>query len=296
MSIKIFVSHSAIDEKLAGALVDCIFSCMILEDEEVRCTSVPGHKLGIGSDAAQILRDELDETGVVIGLLTGNAIKSSWVLFELGATWGAQKKIQPLIADDINYSDLPGPLTGKHAAKLSEKNDLIQFIAELSSTVKAKTRTPAKIDSAIDRLIKENATYSKIILSSKSPEKVETKINVSEPTISGMKYSELKNILMNEKIKVPPKHSGKDKEFEIDLFSLFIGNHTILGDGLQSNWEHSSAGGFMYNQLGLKLLPFDLVKFEKLPAAQARHFKRIVLSPNGQKFIAHFKRLQNAKE
>jgi hypothetical protein len=70
MTIKIFISHSAADEQLASALVDCVFSCMVLEDEEVRCTSVPGHKLPVGGESARILRDELGESSVVIGLLT----------------------------------------------------------------------------------------------------------------------------------------------------------------------------------------------------------------------------------
>ena len=48
MSIKIFISHAAADEKLATAHVDCIYSCMVPDDDEVRCTSVPGHKLPIG--------------------------------------------------------------------------------------------------------------------------------------------------------------------------------------------------------------------------------------------------------
>ena len=56
MSVKLFISHAAVDEKLATALVDCIYSCMVLDDDEVRCTSVPGHKLPIGGDAATILR------------------------------------------------------------------------------------------------------------------------------------------------------------------------------------------------------------------------------------------------
>ncbi len=56
MSMKIFISHAAADEKLATAHVDCIYSCMVPGDDEVRCTSVPGHKLPIDGDAATILR------------------------------------------------------------------------------------------------------------------------------------------------------------------------------------------------------------------------------------------------
>lgn len=294
MAIKIFLSHSAADVKLATALVDCIFSCMVLEDEEVRCTSVPGHKLPIGGDSTTILRDELSETSVVIGLLTQNALASSWVLFELGATWGAGRKLQPLLADDVDFSELPGPLSGSHAGKLAEKNDLAQFFEELRTAVGATSRSASKIDAAINQLIKENSEYSKISLTAKPPQKVKTKSSIPDPTISGMLYSELKNILSKEKIIVPPPHSGSDEDYETDLLNLFVGNHAAIGDGLQSNWDSESAGGFLYQQVGLKLIPYDLVKFDKLPAAQARYFKRLVLSPSGQKFITHYKRIKNA--
>lgn len=292
MTIKIFVSHAAADEKLASALVDCIFSCMVLEDEEVRCTSVPGHKLPIGGDSSTILRDELSETGVVVGLLTQNSIVSSWVLFELGATWGARKNLQPLLADDVDYSDIPGPLAGCHAGKLAEKNDLTQFFEELRKVIGAKARSSAKIDSAINQLVKANSEYSKISLTPKPPTKVKAKSDLPDPTISGMKFSELKKILEKEKVIIPPPHSGTEEDLESDLLNLFLANYTALCDGLQSNWDSESAGGLLYREVGLKLIPYELVKFDKLPAAQAKHFKRLIISPNGQKFVAHFKRLR----
>jgi len=295
MSIKVFISHAAADEKLATALVDCMFSCMVLDDDEVRCTSVAGHKLPIGGDAATILRDELDNTSVVVGLLTRNAIISSWVLFELGSTWGAQKKIQPLLGDDIDYKDLPGPLSGSHVGKLSDKNDLTQFFGELSSAIDAKPRSPAKIEAAISKLIKENAAYSKISLSPKTPEKITSKSKIPDPTISGMKYSELKQILSNQKLTVPPEITKGDEEVETDVLTLLVLNHTTFSDGIRSDYNSDSAAAFLYRQIGLNIIPYDLVKFDKLPAAQAKFYKLLILSPNGHKFIAHYKRLQNAE-
>jgi len=110
-----------------------------------------------------------------------------------------------------------------------------------------------------------------------------------------MKYSELKNILKNETLVVPVEHSQADEEFEWNLFDALLQNHAVLSDGLQNNWDSESAGTFMYNKIGLRLMPYDLVKFDKLPAAQAKHFKRLILSPNGQKFIAHSKRIKNSE-
>lgn len=49
---KLFISHSSADESLASALVDLLLSSILLEDSDIRCTSVPGHKLPVGSDFA----------------------------------------------------------------------------------------------------------------------------------------------------------------------------------------------------------------------------------------------------
>ena len=285
--IKIFISHAASDEGLASALVNCIYACMILEDEEVRCTSVTGHKLPIGGDTATILRDELANSAVVIGLITRNAIISSWVLFELGATWGAKKKIQPLIANDTDFKDLPGPLVNNHACKLSSKDDLMQFIDELAKAISAKLRTTPKRNSAIDALIKFNKNYSQNTTSS-----FNVLSKIKEPVISGMPYSELVKVLENELLIIPSEITKEKKEREMTLFNAFVSNYEIVSDGVQSNWDNDTVGGYYYRNIALKLLPYDLVKFEKLPAAQAKWFKRLVLSGNGQKFISHYKRIK----
>ena len=64
MRIRVFVSHATKDEALATGPVDVVLSTMVLEGGELRCTSVPGHKLPVGSDTSATLRDELDGTWV----------------------------------------------------------------------------------------------------------------------------------------------------------------------------------------------------------------------------------------
>ena len=67
MPTRVFISHSAADEALASALVDCILSAMIIDDADLRCTSVPGHKLPVGSDFAATLIEDIGDSSVVIG-------------------------------------------------------------------------------------------------------------------------------------------------------------------------------------------------------------------------------------
>ncbi|MDP1929272.1 MAG: toll/interleukin-1 receptor domain-containing protein [Thiobacillus sp.] len=159
--VKIFISHASVDEPLASALVDCIFSSMVLDDSDVRCTSVPGHKLEIGSEFVHAIRTELDESAVVVGVITENAIRSGWVLFELGAAWGAEKKLKPLVSDEVKVAALPGPLSGRHAARLSDESDVLQFLDELATFIAARPRASSKRSKAIDALLAAHTEHLK---------------------------------------------------------------------------------------------------------------------------------------
>jgi hypothetical protein len=294
MAIRIFISHSAKDEKLASAIVDFLQSSLSIADDELRCTSVPGHKLPVGSDSASTLRDNIGESAVVIGLITNASLSSGWVLFELGATWGAKKNLKPLVADDVDFKELPGPLSGQHAAKLSSKGDLSQLIEEISEILGAKRRAAAKATAALDQLLDAHSAHMKSSSSTAPKGRVEARSK--EPQFSGMPFSELMTILNNEKVNIPKQISSEKSGGESSVFTIFVANSPIFSNGLQSNWERDTAGGFLYHEVGLRLLPYGLVQFEKLPAAQAKWFKRLTISPEGNKFILHWNRAVAAQK
>lgn len=289
MPTRIFISHAAADETLASALVDCILSTMIIDDEELRCTSVHGHKLPVGSDFAATLLEDIGDSSVVVGLITRHALASSWVLFELGATWGARKNLKPLVTDEVDLNTLPGPVSGRHVARLSSRGDLNQFLEEVAGTVGAKRRSAAKSTKPMEQLLAAHAEHIKAASATPNRGKIETKSR--EPTFAGVPFSELMRVLGNEKITVPAKLAAQKEDLEMSLFELFVGNAKALSDGVQSNWEPDTPGSFLYRELGLRLLPYGLVQFDKLPAAQAKWFKRLIVSAEGHKFLLQFKRV-----
>lgn len=289
MPTRVFISHSAADEALASALVDCILSAMIIDDADLRCTSVPGHKLPVGSDFTATLLEDIGDSSVVIGLITKNALSSSWVLFELGATWGARKNLKPLVTDEVDLKSLPGAVSGRHVARLSNKGDLNQFLEEVAETVGAKRRSAAKSLKPMEQLISAHTEHVKAATSAPSKGRIETKSK--EPTFAGMPFSELMTILENEKITVPAKLTGGKGDCEMTVFDIFVKNTPALSNGVQSNSDQNSGPGFMYREVALRLLPYGLVQFDKLPAAQAKYFKRLSVSPEGHKFILQYKRL-----
>jgi hypothetical protein len=67
----------------------------------------------------------------------------------------------PLLSDEVDIKTLPGPLASRHVARLSDVNDLAQFLDELAKIVRRPMRSPAKVTRAIDVLKKAHAQYQR---------------------------------------------------------------------------------------------------------------------------------------
>ncbi|HEY5028975.1 MAG TPA: toll/interleukin-1 receptor domain-containing protein, partial [Candidatus Angelobacter sp.] len=126
--IRIFISHSARDQIIAEALVELLKNGLEIDPKSIRCTSVPGHGLRGGVRADDALRYELLKTYCFIGLLTPDSLKSTYVLFELGARWGADLHLLPLLASGLQPKHLKGPLVGINAHSCSSAAQLHQMI------------------------------------------------------------------------------------------------------------------------------------------------------------------------
>lgn len=133
MSIKLFISHAHRDEDIADQLVNALELGMDVPMGAIRCTSVPGYKLDLGSMAPEELRRELADAECVVAILTPNSIASEWVLFELGASWSLAKTAIPLLAGGLKDEDIPGPLRGAAGGQLTDPTSLDQFLHQVKS-------------------------------------------------------------------------------------------------------------------------------------------------------------------
>jgi hypothetical protein len=159
--IKLFLSHSSQDRKLAEALVELVTGTIKITDEAIRCTSVPGFKLSTGDHTSSKLKEELKGASVVVGLLTQQSLTSSYVLFELGAAWGADTRIKPLLGPDVDYPDLQGPLKENNVAKVSDRNAMVQLIHELADILGVETKSGMRIDRRVTSFLEEVSSLPK---------------------------------------------------------------------------------------------------------------------------------------
>lgn len=143
MAPLIFVSHSSQDSQTAEAIVRLLRLAFNLAPADIRCTSVDGYRLPAGSDTDAQLRNEVLGAQVLIGILSPQGMSSAYVLFELGARWGAQKPLVPLLAPGIGPEILKGPVSGLNALRSDSEPQLHQLISDLASYLGRPANSPA---------------------------------------------------------------------------------------------------------------------------------------------------------
>ena len=179
-NIKVFISHSSADLEIAKALIELLRDSMPeLHPDNIRCTSVPGYKLPGGSDTDDELRPEMRNAPVFIGLLTNQSLASTYVLFELGARWGASLRFTPLVAAGLLTSGLKAPLNGKHAQSCDSETDLHQMLGEIGELLRLKVVGANVYDGHLKKLVEISKAEGKRRLaeaaSSATPQQVKAK-------------------------------------------------------------------------------------------------------------------------
>lgn len=141
--MKVFISHSETNTNIAESLINYLQSALSLADEDIRCTSVPGHKLPFGKSIAEALRNDLTLTPTLIVLVTEESINSTWVMFELGAAWVLNKSIVPILAPGIKVASLPR-LLNEVPCILMDKEDASSRLSGLATELATKFRLQHK--------------------------------------------------------------------------------------------------------------------------------------------------------
>jgi hypothetical protein len=152
--IDIFISHSSADKDIAAALIALLRSAIpSINPVRVRCTSVPGYRLPGGADTDDQLRQDMVDARVFVGLITAESIKSTYVLFELGARWGAGRQLTPLMAAGMPPGALRAPLDRLNAHSCGVPDHLHQLVDEISSKLGLDRVSPAIYSSAVNDLV-----------------------------------------------------------------------------------------------------------------------------------------------
>lgn len=150
--IRLFISHSSKDQKIAKGVIDLIRAATNLSKESIRCTSVHGYKLDPGDKFEEKLNREVQKAEAFIGIITPNSIGSAFVLFELGARWGRNLPMVPLLGAGSDAADLEGPLKSLHPLHLESQSDLFQLVDMVAKLLKLELFSPAFYTDEVEAL------------------------------------------------------------------------------------------------------------------------------------------------
>jgi TIR domain len=150
--LDIFISHSGQDQQIASVLIDLLRTAMDIPPKRIRCTSVDGYRLPGGASTDDQLKREVRETKCFIALLTRRSIRFTYVLFELGARWGAKLPFIPLLAAGLNAHELEGPVSGLNALSCASNSQLHQLITDVHRIIGGAKNEPSAYDAKLQAL------------------------------------------------------------------------------------------------------------------------------------------------
>jgi hypothetical protein len=177
IAVTIFVSHSSKDQALAKALVTLLKSALALPADQIRCSSVDGHRLPVGANTESTLRGEVNAAKILIGLVTPSSLASHFVMFELGARWGGKLFMAPLLCG-VAPHELKDPLRLLNSLLATERPQLLQLVDDIASELKIKLQSAAAYSGEIDALVRQ----AQAIPNAHSPE-----VAALEQTIASLK-------------------------------------------------------------------------------------------------------------
>lgn len=154
--LDIFISHSSSDTIFVEKLIELLRSSLNISAQRIRCSSVDGYRLSVGVNTDEQLRKEVHDAEILIGVITPFSMKSAYVLFGLGARWGAKRKMFPVLACGADPSILGGPLKAVNSLDCNSVSQIHQLIDEISNTLQISKESPALYQNQIDQLIKAN--------------------------------------------------------------------------------------------------------------------------------------------
>lgn len=173
--LDIFISHSSRDAKIAASLIDLLRAALNIPPDKIRCTSVDGFRLQGGANTEEQLRSEVLSARIFVGIITNQALKSAFVLFELGARWGVQMYLLPVLAGSVSPHLLRGPLSGINALDCRTPEQAGQIVEDIAQQLGVNLNRHSVYQKQINALVEVANTAEEIEADApaKAPEVVE---------------------------------------------------------------------------------------------------------------------------
>ncbi len=206
---KVFVSHSAKNKEIADHL--CAFIARLgVKEKNIFCSSVIGQGIGNGEKLNTAIANAIQDSSLLIFLLSYDFLNSSYCMEELGVGWYLSQRgdvtCYYLVLPDIELSDLVGFVNSKIDKFTFLDNDHAEELSSLSCDLSKKLRFRMKTHNLITNA--ENVFLSSIksfyqqLIDAKKARKYLLELEQNEK-------NELKNVI-------------KDKEKAIEALNISL--------------------------------------------------------------------------
>ena len=131
MSKSIFISYATVDYHLVDILITFLGDVGIYKDD-IFCTSVSG-TLESGKDFVEQIKNNVQNSRIVLFLLSERYFLSYFCLAELGAAWALNQNILPVIVPPISTEEYSKtPLIREQALNIGSDDFLENFLKDLA--------------------------------------------------------------------------------------------------------------------------------------------------------------------
>ncbi len=128
-------SHASEEREIVTKLIDALNNGLHLPGGTFFCSSVPGMGIPNGKRFIDYIRETIDETKLVIFLISPAFLESRFCLAESGAAWVKSVDQIILLTPSLKLEDLGGVFQGIQAAKLSDQYALNELKDRIFSAV-----------------------------------------------------------------------------------------------------------------------------------------------------------------
>lgn len=155
---KLFVSHCSADHRLVEKLTTLLEKTLDVpsltnHEKAIRCSSIDEYKFAFGTSPKDKIPEEIKES-YFICLLTPRSLQSTWVMFELGAAWGLDRTVVPLLFD-LDFDNLPAALKNILAVKINMKNDIYGLIDQIARELNWNKKGSERINHAVEDFMRD---------------------------------------------------------------------------------------------------------------------------------------------
>lgn len=106
---KVFISHKSEDKEFADALVGLLRLYIGSEADNIFCSSIPSHKIGIGKEVYPEIKYQFDNYDIFMIIVHSPRYYNSAVcLNEMGASWIMDTECCSFLTADCEYNDMIG--------------------------------------------------------------------------------------------------------------------------------------------------------------------------------------------